>query len=102
MRRELRIYSKIAHSWIQIATLLGFELGEIESIRKNYTFDDYDRVTTVLKQWFENARSLSNPRGYPKSWEGLINLLKDAKLGEVAEEIKKALFSPKNDVRGNL
>ena len=100
--RELRIYSKIAHRWRQIATRLGFELGEIESIRKNYPFDDNDRVTTVLGRWFENARSLSNARRHPKSWQGLINLLEDAELSEVAEEIYKALSSPKNSVRGNL
>ena len=28
---------------------------------------------------------------YPKSWQGLINLLEDAELGEVAEELKRAL-----------
>ena len=102
MERELRIYSKIAHRWRQIATRLGFELGEIESIRKNYPFDDNDRVTTILGRWFEDARSLSNASRYPKSWQGLTNLLEDAELGEVAEEMKKALSSPKNSVRGNL
>ena len=42
VKRELRMYSKIAHKWRQIATQLGFELGEIDSIRKNYPFDDHD------------------------------------------------------------
>ena len=102
VKRELRIYSKIAHRWREIATRLGFELGEIESIRKNYPFNDNDRVTTILGRWFENARSLSNAGRYPKSWQGLINLLEDAELSEVAEEIYKALSSPKNSVRGNL
>ena len=102
VKRELRIYSKIAHKWRQIATRLGFELGEIESIRKNYPFDDNDRVTAVLRWWFDNARNLPNASRYPKSWQGLINLLEDAELGEVAEELKKALFSPHNSVRGNL
>ena len=102
VKRELRIYSKIAHKWRQIATRLGFELGEIESIRKNYPFDDNDRVTAVLRRWFDNARNLPNASRYPKSWQGLINLLEDAELGEVAEELKKALFSPHNSVRGNL
>ena len=102
IRRELRIYSKIAHKWKQIATRLGFEIGEIESIRKNSSFDDNDRITAVLRQWFENAKSLPNASRYPKSWQGLINLLEDAELGEVAEELKRALFSPQNSVRGNL
>ena len=40
--RKLKIYSKIAHKWNVIASLLGFELGEIDSIMKNYPFSDYD------------------------------------------------------------
>ena len=101
VKRELRIYSKIAHRWRQIATRLGFELGEIESVEENHHRND-SRITAVLRRWFENARNLSNANRYPKSWQGLINLLEDAELGEVAEEMKKALSSPKNSVRGNL
>jgi hypothetical protein len=56
----------------------------------------------MLGRWFEDARSLLNAGRYPKSWQGLINLLEDAELGEVAEELKKALSSPQNSVRGNL
>ena len=99
--RELRIYSKIAHKWRQIATRLGFELGEIESVEENHHRND-SRITAVLRRWFENARSLSNASRYPKSWQGLTNLLEDAELGEVADEMIKALCSPKNGVRGNL
>ena len=101
VKRELRIYSKIAHKWRQIATRLGFELGEIESVEENHHRND-SRITAVLRRWFENARSLANASRYPKSWQGLINLLEDAELGEVAEELKKALSSPQNSVRGNL
>ena len=101
MKRELRIYSKIAHRWRQIATRLGFELGEIESVEENHHRND-SRITAILRRWFENARSLSNASRYPKSWQGLINLLEDAELGEVADEMIKALSSPKNGVRGNL
>ena len=101
VKRELRIYSKIAHKWRQIATRLGFELGEIESVEENHHRND-SRITAVLRRWFENARSLSNASRYPKSWQGLIILLEDAELGEVAEEMKMALSSPKNNVRGNL
>ena len=101
VKRELRVYSKIAHRWRQIATRLGFGLGEIESVEENHHRND-SRITAVLSRWFENARSLSNASRYPKSWQGLINLLEDAELGEVAEEMKKVLSSSKNSVRGNL
>ena len=90
--RELKIYSKIAHRWNQIATRLGFEHGEIESIGRN-SFDDRDRVTAVLKRWFDDARNLPNASSYPKSWQGLLKLLKDAELSEVAGELHTALKS---------
>ena len=101
VKRELRIYSKIAHRWRQIATRLGFELGKIESVEENHHRND-SRITAVLRRWFENARSLPNVGRYPKSWQGLINLLEDAELGEVSGELKKALSSPLSTVRGNL
>ena len=56
----------------------------------------------MLGQWFENAKNLSNASRYPKSWQGLINLLEDAGLGEVAEDLKRALASPWNSVRDFL
>ena len=101
-KRELRIYRKIKHKWKQVAACLGFELGEIASIQKNYPFDDYNRVTVVLGEWFDNARGLPNASRYPKSWQGLINLLEDAELGEVAEDLKRALASPWNSMRDYL
>ena len=99
--RELKIYSKIAHKWRKIAARLGFETGEIESIEENH-HRNHSRVTNVLSQWFDNARNLPNASRYPKSWPGLINLLEDAELGEVAEELRIALSSPRNSVRGKL
>ena len=88
--------------WNMIATRLGFELGEIDGIRRNYPFSDHDRLTVVLRRWFEDARSLPNAGDYPKSWEGLIELLKDAQLSEIAKELDTALCSTHNSVRGNL
>ena len=48
VQRELRIYSKIPHKWRQIATRLGFELGEIESVEENHHRND-SRITAVLR-----------------------------------------------------
>ena len=99
--KHLRLYSKISHKWELIATQLGFEPGNIDSIRRNHR-DDRDRVSAVLRQWFDNAKNLPNARKYPKSWQGLINLLEDAELGEVATELHAALSSSQSSVRENL
>ena len=99
IKRELRTYSKIGHKWRQIATQLGFELGQIDADYRTR----YSCITAVFRQWFaENAKNLPNASRYPKSWQGLINLLEDAELGEVAQELNNALTSTKNSVRGNL
>ena len=92
VKRELRIYSKIAHKWRQIATQLGLERGEIESVdADNHT--RYRCITVVMGRWLENADDLPNASRYPKSWQGLINLLEDAELRDVAKELKRALNS---------
>ena len=59
-------------------------------------------MTAILRHWFDNAGRLCNAKMYPKSWQGLINLLGDSELGEVATELHKALSSPRNSVRKNL
>ena len=99
--RELKIYSRIAHKWQEIATRLGLELGEIESIEDNHR-TNRSRLTVVIRQWFDNAGNLRNARRYPKSWKGLIELVKAAELGELAGEIQRALSSPRNSARDNL
>ena len=102
VEQEFRIYSKIAHKWRQIATqLLGFGPGQISAIESDHRQTCFC-ITAVMGRWFENANRLPNVRNYPKSWQGLINLLNDVELGEVAEELKKALSSQKNSVKGNL
>ena len=83
-----------------ITTRLGFERGQIYSIERNYLLSDYERVIAVFKLWFDDAMSLPNADKYPsKSWQGLINLLKDSELSEVASELHTALSSPRNSVR---
>ena len=92
VKRELRIYSKIAHKWRQIATVLGLERGEIESVdADNRT--RYRCITVVMGRWLENADDLPIADRYPKSWQGLIRLLEDAELCDVSKELKRAINS---------
>ena len=100
MEKKLRIYSEIAHKWRQIASLMGLKPGQISAIEHD-RHETASCVTGVLQRWFEYAGQLPNAERYPKSWQGLINLLKDAELGEIAKELKKALTSQTNSVRGN-
>jgi maltose-binding protein MalE len=102
VERELRIYSKIGHKWEDIATRLCLEKGEISMIKQDSHYQTYPCIKAVFKKWFENATYLPNARDYPKSWQGLITLLNDVELGEVAKELERALSSQINSVRGNF
>ena len=63
---------------------------------------DDERVMDVFKRWLNNAKNLPNARRFPKSWQGLINLLEEAELGEIATNLHAALTSERSNVRGNL
>ena len=97
----IRIYDSAAVNWKTVAQVLGLESGDIVCIDKNQ-YDERSRMTAVFQRWFENANSLPNARRYPKKWSGVIKLLQDSRLGELAENVKKALKAPYNTVRKNL
>ena len=91
-RKNVSVYKKVAWRWSNVATNLGLEPGEIESIRRNH-FSDDERVTDVFGRWFDDAKNLPNSKKYPKKWSGLIRLLNDSELGQLSEEVKTALSS---------
>ena len=101
-RKCTKVYEKAASKWNRVAECLGMEHGEINSIRKNNPFSDDDRVGAVFREWFDNANNLANCKRYPKKWSGLIRLLRDSELGELSEEVSKALSAPSSNVRGTL
>ena len=100
-RKNVSIYKKAAWKWSNVATNLGLEPGEIESIRRNRYSDD-ERVTDVFGRWFDDAKNLPNSKKYPKKWSGLIRLLNDSELGQLSEEVKIALSATTSNVRGTL
>ena len=99
--KQLRLYSIISHRWKRIATRLGIEHGNIDSIDRQY-HNDRDKVIAVLGWWLDDAVNLPNSSRYPGSWQGLIELLHDAELGQPAVKLYTALSSPQSSVRGNL
>ena len=98
-KKTVKVYNRVNWRWKNVATNLGLEPGEIESIRRNY-FSDDDRVTAVFSQWFDNANYLPNKNKYPKKWSGLIRLFDDSDLGQLLEEVKTALSAASSNVRG--
>ena len=92
-QEKISIYQQAAHKWKKLATKLGFGEGEIASIEREKHERDIDCVRSVFGRWLENADGMKHRNKYPKSWDGLIALLGDSELTELANKVEAALKS---------
>ena len=93
-KQVVSIYDEGSHKWHEIGQTLGLSEGVLDGIKQD-SHSARDRLSKVLESWCENACGLSRPDHYPKSWIGLINLLNDSGLGELAIRVRKALLQQK-------
>ena len=91
----MTVYKAAKGKWNKIAECLGLNI-------RREGHDDYERVTEVFHEWLDNANQLPNHKKYPLKWSGLIRLLEDSELGQLAKDLRCALSAPFNDVKGNL
>ena len=85
-RRALKVMDEVAGSWKKLGTLFNYDVNRIAG---NHMGGDYamDCCLEVLGRWFRKGRA----RGYPLSWSGLIQALRDIDLDRVADDIDIAL-----------
>ena len=78
----------IAPEWEDFTIYLDFdETGRIlDSIAKDHPLDVEECRTQMMREWLEG-------RGrQPATWATLINLLKDAKMNNLAQQLEKMMF----------
>ena len=76
----------IAHKWRTIGGLLGLNYSKLLNLAEKHRDQPEECCREVLGLWLENP-----PKGYPTTWQGLINLLKHSKLSEVVAQLRNAL-----------
>ena len=81
------VAEKIAHKWRDLGVLLGLSPSMLESLAENHRGDAHACCQELLGRWLE-----SPPLEYPSTWRGLVELLLDCQLEQVAEELKATLF----------
>ena len=86
VRRALKVMDEVAGSWKKLGTLFNYDVNQIAG---NHMGGDFamDCCLEVLGRWFSKGRA----RGYPFSWSGLIQALRDIDLDRVADDIDIAL-----------
>ena len=97
----MAIYDTAESKWNKIAEHLGLRPGKIKSIQRDH-HDDHGRVTDAFSEWLDNANQLPNHKQYPMTWSGLIRLLRDSGLGQLAKDLGCALSAPVSNIKGNL
>ena len=88
--KVVKVYEESAHQWIKIGQNLGLESYTLTNISDNFA-ENYRRVTQVFQKWLENAVCLPNSHDYPRTWRGLVNLLRNSELGTLANKVDRAL-----------
>ena len=88
--QQLTLIKKIAHKWRTIGMLLGLTYFKLRCLDDKYSHGFISRqkecCREVLKLWLDNP-----PLKYPTTWQGLIKLLEDSQLEEVATELTNIL-----------
>ena len=80
------LIEKIAYKWRTLGEILGFDFSKLETLATDHQNNSEECCRAVLGEWLGNP-----PPDYPTTWQGLLELLKDGKLGEVVSQLKSAL-----------
>ena len=84
------LMDKISNKWRDIGHLLGLSISRLDCVSTQHRENPAACCETVLHDWLDNP-----PPEYPISWEGLVELLEDSKLSQVAAELRNALLKAK-------
>ena len=84
--RRFYLMDNISYKWRIIGELLGLPFPKLESIAMEHRDKPENCCRSVLGQWLDNP-----PPRYPTTWQGLLELLEDGKLGEIATQLRTAL-----------
>ena len=99
-QKKLMIVQKTASKWRDISTLLGVEPTVIESIANPGSGKTPEQcLSDVFNKYWSDGTGVEE---YRRTWRGLYTLLEDVELGEVADDLNKALSSEYNSVCGTM
>ena len=84
------LMDSIAYKWRRLGELLDLPFSQLESIAAEHRDKSEECCRAVLGQWLDNP-----PPDYPITWHGLLELLEDSRLGQVATELRSVLDKAK-------
>ena len=79
--------SRTAAKWDRIAARFHFEPSDIESIKRSTHHQTEPACEAVFSRWLEGKNGTRGPR----TWSTIVEILSEADLGTLAEELNSAL-----------
>ena len=87
-KRKICIIKEASHQWKVIASLLCDNPNKVSKLEEKHWGDHDDCLRQTLVDDFINKK----PADYSHNWSGLIELLDNVDLEELAERVKHALL----------
>ena len=86
-RIRLNIIKEASQKWKEITEQLAPKDANLVGLLTEKHQRHEDRLRTVLAEYFLNNK----PDGYTNDWDGLIELLEDVYLNELADKVREAV-----------
>ena len=75
--------------WSKVADLITDDLHVVDNLRDQYRGKNEEAFKQLLKDHFIGEK----PATYTQDWNGLVNLLNDARQGSLALDVEEAIKS---------
>ena len=86
--QRVYIIDEMAPKWKRVGRMLKFSPSCMETI-SSCCQDDSECCDKLLSQWLQGYNDDNDSR--PKTWETLLEVMRDARLAELAERLEKVL-----------
>ena len=87
--QTIHLVDMVSAQWVTFGHLLGLCGNQLEAWRQDHLNSCGSCWKEVMEYWLKMGAS--EPCDYPRTWEGLYNLLRDAEYAEVAKLLEEAV-----------
>ena len=84
--QRFHLLQNISHKWRTIGKLLDLSPPRLQSLAMEHRDKPEECCQAVMDLWLTNP-----PDDYPCTWPGLIELLEDSQLGQIASQLRNVL-----------
>lgn len=81
----------MAPQWNEVGTMLNFTVADLENIASTCQRDNVACCRKLLSLWLQGHNNNNDGRG--KTWNTLLEVMRDAHLGELAVKLENLLYS---------